>query len=108
MPLSEQKCVPCHGGTEALGSSEAIQLHKEIPEWTLHDKSLERNFKFKDFHAAMRFVNRVADIANEQDHHPDLWISYSKVRIELSTHAIGGLSRNDFIMAARIDQLLEG
>ncbi len=74
-----------------------------MPGWTLVNSTITREFKFKNFIEAMQFVNKVADLANSEDHHPDIHISYSKVRLELSTHAIGGLSMNDFIVAAKIN-----
>jgi 4a-hydroxytetrahydrobiopterin dehydratase len=79
----------------------------EIPDWMLKDASIERTFQFRDFKESISFINKVAEIANEQDHHPDIHIYYSKVRIELSTHKINGLSKNDFILAAKIDDLLK-
>lgn len=106
MALQEEKCVPCEGGTPPLGPEEARALAIQTPEWTVHEKSIERTFKFKDFREAIAFINHVADIAEGQGHHPDIYIFYNKVRLELSTHAIGGLSRNDFILAAKIDALL--
>lgn len=107
MALAEQKCVPCTVETPPLKRDEAEKLLKETPEWTLKENSIERTFKFKDFREAMRFVNQVADIAEEEGHHPDIYIFYNKVRLELSTHAIGGLSTNDFILAAKTDALLK-
>ena len=106
MDLSEQKCVPCEIGGKPLAHEEAMALLTEIPQWTLKDNSIEREFKFKDFREAIAFVNRVADVAEEQGHHPYIYINYNKVRLELSTHKIGGLSNNDFIMAAKIDKLV--
>jgi len=103
MKLAEQKCEPIKAGTPPLSRKEADALLLQIPAWTLNDREITREFKFKDFRQAMNFVDRVAGIANEQDHHPDIFISYNKVRITLSTHKIGGLSMNDFILAARID-----
>lgn len=76
----------------------------EIPQWSLGDREIIREFRFKDFREAMQFINSVATIVNEQDHHPDILISYNKVRLTFSTHKIGGLSMNDFIVAAKIDQ----
>lgn len=107
MALSDEKCEPCRLGGTPLPAREAGELARTVPEWVLSEKQIEREFKFKNFVQAMAFVNRVADAANEQDHHPDFHISYNRVRLILSTHKIGGLSRNDFIMAARIDRLAE-
>lgn len=81
-----------------------ILLRELDPAWTIVDgKKLRRAFRFGDFAAAMAFVNRVADIAQREGHHPDLRIRYNRVTVELETHAIGGLSENDFIVAAKID-----
>lgn len=89
-----------------LDAARTTELLKEIPAWkTADNKKIERNFKFKDFKEAMIFVNRVAEIAEAEGHHPDVFISYNKVRVELTTHAVGGLSENDFILAAKIDRL---
>jgi 4a-hydroxytetrahydrobiopterin dehydratase len=108
MKLTEQKCVPCRGDMSPLPNEDVRILLKEIPQWTLKDNVIERLFQFKDFKEAMHFVNRVADAANQEDHHPDIHIYYNKVRIELSTHKIKGLSKNDFILAAKIDELVGG
>ena len=107
MKLLEQKCAPCRGGMPPLTKNEALELMKETPDWTLNDNSIDRTFQFKDFKEAMHFVNHVADIANEEDHHPDIHIYYNKVRIELSTHKIKGLSNNDFILAAKINAMMK-
>lgn len=84
---------------------QARTLLGEVPGWELVDSTLVRRFKFKDFKAAMDFVNRVADLAEEEGHHPDIHISWNRVRLESTTHSIKGLSENDFIMAARINIL---
>jgi 4a-hydroxytetrahydrobiopterin dehydratase len=107
MKLTEQTCRPIKSGDPPLVRKEAEDLVQQIPSWSLEDKEIKHEFRFKDFREAMEFVNRVAAIANEQDHHPDIAISYNKVRLALSTHKIGGLSLNDFIVAARIDLLAE-
>jgi 4a-hydroxytetrahydrobiopterin dehydratase len=103
MKLTEQQCIPIEKGTEPLSRKEAGPLLVQIPGWTLDGLKLTREFRFKDFRKAMDFVNEVAAIANAQDHHPDITISYNRVSLALTTHKIGGLSINDFIMAARID-----
>jgi len=105
MKLQEQKCEPCRGGMPPLTQEEARTLLSEIPQWSLKDNSIERTFQFKDFKEAMRFVNRVAETADKENHHPDIHIYYNKVRLELSTHKIKGLSKNDFILAAKINAL---
>ncbi|MBI2843741.1 MAG: 4a-hydroxytetrahydrobiopterin dehydratase [Armatimonadetes bacterium] len=106
MALAEEKCEACRAGTPTLSGEEAQQLLKETPAWTLKDNKIEREFTFKDFKEAMGFVNRVAEAAEAEDHHPDIYISYNKVRLVLWTHKIGGLSRNDFVLAAKIDRLV--
>ncbi len=103
--LVTKKCVPCEGGIPPFTPLEVEKYLKEISsDWiTLEDKRLERKFKFKDFKEAMEFVNKVADVAELEQHHPDIKIFYNMVTITLWTHAISGLSENDFIMAAKID-----
>lgn len=106
MTLVAEKSERIDAGTPALSPEEAQNLAKEIPQWTLRDKAIERTFEFKGFPEAISFVNQVAEIAQTEDHHPDICISYNKVRLELSTHRIGGLSRNDFIVAAKVDKVV--
>ena len=107
MKLSEQTAKPIAKGTVPLSQKEAEELARAIPLWTPGTGAIEREFRFRDFREAMEFVNRVAALANEQDHHPDIFISYSNVRLTLSTHKINGLSLNDFIVAAKIDQVAD-
>ncbi|MBY0293809.1 4a-hydroxytetrahydrobiopterin dehydratase [Patescibacteria group bacterium] len=107
-PLSERRCIPCEGGVDPLTETEAQELAKQIdPEWTLVEGGglLARSFSFPNFKKTMEFVNKVAAIAEEEQHHPDMTVSYDNVGIELMTHAIGGLSENDFILAAKIDEI---
>ncbi len=101
--MEEMNQLPEAGG--ALTREMAEKLARDVPGWSLRDGEIEREFRFKDFRRAMTFVNEVADIAESEAHHPDIFISYSRVRLTLSTHRIGGLSRKDFIVAARIDEL---
>ena len=110
MDLTNKKCKACEGGILPLSSREVGEYMKELPEgWQiLDDKKLEKEFLFKDFLRAMSFVDMVADIAEGEGHHPDIHIHYSKVQIELWTHAIGGLSENDFIVAAKKEQTKGG
>lgn len=84
-------------------------MHQQTPEWTIEQGAtrLQRHFEFEDFKSAMEFVNRVADVAEQQAHHPDIAIHWNKVDLVLWTHTIGGLHENDFILAAKIDRLLE-
>jgi 4a-hydroxytetrahydrobiopterin dehydratase len=106
--LSNKKCVPCEGGISPFSLEDLFEYQKQVHEdWRVADegKKIKRDFSFADFKEAMAFVNKVADIAETESHHPDITISYNKVVISLWTHAIGGLSENDFIMAAKIDEL---
>jgi 4a-hydroxytetrahydrobiopterin dehydratase len=105
MKLAEQMSKPIAKGTGPLSQKETEDLVREIPLWSLGIRAIEREFHFKDFREAMEFVDQVASLANEQDHHPDIFVSYNKVQLTLSTHKIGGLSMNDFIVAAKIDLL---
>ncbi len=107
--LAKKKCVPCEEGGEPLTKPEAEKLLVELNEWMLIDDAhmLAKSFHFKDFTESMEFVNKVAAIAEEEGHHPDLTISYSDVGVELTTHAMEGLSENDFIVAAKIDEIQE-
>lgn len=106
--LTAKKCKPCEGGVNPLSRAEAQTLMQQLqPEWKLADdsKSLHREWKFKNFYHTMSFVNAAAHIANVEDHHPDLEAGYGYCRMKFSTHAIGGLSENDFICAAKVDAL---
>jgi 4a-hydroxytetrahydrobiopterin dehydratase len=106
MKLTDMKCVPCEGGVPPFDKKKAAEYIKRLPKgWTvIQDKAIQKEFKFKNFPETMAFVNKVALIAQEEGHHPDMEVHYSRVRVELSTHAIGGLSENDFILAAKIDR----
>ena len=106
MALAEEKSQKIDKETTPLNRREAQVLARQVPTWKLVDSRLEEDFSFKDFNETMQFVNRVAQIAQEEDHHPDIEISYNKVHLTLSTHKIGGLSRNDFVVAAKIERLL--
>jgi 4a-hydroxytetrahydrobiopterin dehydratase len=106
--LSERRCRPCEGGVPALTPQEAQRgLQQLSPEWRLIEdgKAIRREFAFKDFYRTMSFVNALAHLANLEDHHPDLQVGYNYCRVRYSTHAIGGLSDNDLICAAKIDQI---
>lgn len=107
--LTNKKCVPCESGTPPLNRDQVSEIQKETPEWEVSDfKRISRHFTFKDFEEALNFVNKVGGIAEAEGHHPDISLySWNKVRVDLWTHAIGGLSENDFIMATKIDALLK-
>jgi len=106
--LRQKRCKPCEGGVTPLTAEQVSDMMSAIPNWQLGaiGKCLRREWRVKDFESALAFFNAIGRIAEEQDHHPDLHLTgYRNVRIELATHAIGGLSENDFILAARIDQV---
>ena len=105
MDLTQKKCKPCEGGVPPLTEEQTNNLLKQIPSWTIKEGNVFKQFKFKDFKEAMAFVNKVAGIAEQENHHPDITISYSQVSIGLWTHAINGLSENDFILPAKIDDI---
>jgi 4a-hydroxytetrahydrobiopterin dehydratase len=104
--LVDQRCKQYSSDTPPLTKAEAERLMKQLPEWALNIKEIKREYRFQDFRQAMDFVDGVAELADDENHHPDILISYNKVRLTLSTHKIGGLSQNDFILAAKIDRLV--
>ena len=104
--LTSRKCVPCEGGEDPLKRSGFEVYLTQVPNWQVinDDKAIERDFKFKNFREALDFVKIVGELAESEGHHPDIFLhNWRKVRLTLSTHAIKGLSVNDFIMAAKID-----
>ncbi len=106
--LSQKHCVPCESWTPPKTREEAQKLLKDLKGWKLDDKDIlkiTKNFEFKDFKETMTFINKVADVAESEGHHPDIYIFYNKVTLALTTHFIKGLSDNDFILAAKIDKL---
>lgn len=106
--LTKKRCLPCEGGIPKATEAEARAQLEKLAGWKLTDdgQRIRKDWRVKNFMAAMRFFNDVARVAEEDNHHPDLHLSgYRNVWIELWTHAIGGLSENDFILAAKIDQL---
>ncbi len=108
--LAEKHCVPCEGGVKPLTREEAERYLKKLtPDWQLStdSKQIHKDFKFKGFNGTMGFVNALAWIANQENHHPDLDVGYGHCLVHYTTHAIGGLSENDFICAAKVDKLLK-
>ncbi len=105
--LSEKKCVPCEGSVDPLTPDEYKPYLDMVEHWTvIDDKRIEREFSFQNFAGALAFVNEIGKIAEEEGHHPDIFLhDYKKVKASLWTHAIGGLSINDFIMASKIDRI---
>ena len=105
-PLAKKRCVPCHSGTPRLTASEIATLRAGVPDWQVDDdRRLTRTFRFKEFAGPMAFASRIAEVAEEEDHHPDLHVHWGRLEVEITTHAIRGLSENDFILAAKIDRL---
>ena len=104
--LATRRCKPCEGGIPALTPIEATQLLTQISgEWVLMENAhaIRREFRFRDFYRTMSFVNALAHLANIEDHHPDLEVGYNYCRVTYTTHAIRGLSENDFVCAAKVD-----
>jgi len=113
--LREKKCVPCEGGVTPLNAREIHEYLDQIPDWVVRetkqdDKSvqtLQKRFQFKNFREGMAFLRKVEDIAEAEGHHPDFCVHYNKIDFTIWTHAIGGLHENDFILAARINAIIE-
>jgi 4a-hydroxytetrahydrobiopterin dehydratase len=106
--LANKKCEPCEGQTKPLGRNEAEAYLKEVAGWQLTEdaRGLFREYNTRNFMSAVEFINKIAAIAEGEEHHPDLHLTgYRKLRIDLSTHKISGLSENDFILAAKINEL---
>ena len=102
--LTKKKCKPCEGGMPPLTAEEVARLSKSALGWEVEENlKIKKEFRFKDFSEAMKFVNRVAALAELEQHHPAIFISFNKVKVTFSTHAVGGLSENDFIMASKIN-----
>jgi 4a-hydroxytetrahydrobiopterin dehydratase len=110
MSLKDKRCVPCEGGTPSLDEAAIGKLLGQVSGWAVAPEAgqprLRKGFKFVDFLAAMAFVDKMAAVAEEEAHHPDFCVHYSQVDVTLWTHAVGGLSENDFILAAKIDAIL--
>lgn len=103
--LTKKRCVPCEGGIPKL-DDEGVELFlKKVHGWQAKDHRLTKTYEFKDFMEAMAFLNRMAEVAESEGHHPDFYVHYNRVDITLWTHAAGGLTENDFILAAKIDEL---
>ena len=107
MELTKKKCKPCEGGVPPLKPDEINDFLNQLnTTWEVKEqKQIEKAFKFKNFKEALDFANKVGEIAEDEQHHPDIHVYYGKVIIDLATHAIGGLSENDFIVAAKVEEL---
>lgn len=105
--LTQKKCIPCEGDASHLMADEIAALHPQVPAWEIVDwHELKRRFKFKSFAEALLFVNKVGALAESEGHHPDISFGWGYVEVKTFTHAVDGLSENDFILAAKIDTLL--
>jgi len=105
--LSSKHCTPCTGGMQPLSQPEIDLLLKQIDGWSQHQQIIQKTFEFKNYYQTMAFVNAVAWLSHREDHHPDLSVGYGQCRVEYTTHAVGGLSKNDFICAAKVDALFK-
>tara|TARA_B110000196_G_scaffold296615_1_gene287082 strand:+ start:79 stop:423 length:345 start_codon:yes stop_codon:yes gene_type:complete len=108
--LLNKKCVPCEGGISSLDLSEIHKYQKKIDGWDVKKNEkkmyfIEKNFKFKNFINSQKFINKIAEISEKENHHPDITFGWGYAKIVITTHAIEGLSENDFILAAKIDQI---
>jgi 4a-hydroxytetrahydrobiopterin dehydratase len=104
--LAERHCEPCRGGTPPLTGEKLSDLAQQVPEWQIVDQHhVTKSFVFPDFRTALAFVNRVGEIAEQEGHHPDLYLTWGRVDVKIWTHAIDGLTEGDFILAAKIDRL---
>ena len=103
--LVEKQCVPCRGGIPPLTSEEISPLAAQISDWeVVENHHIQKTFKSENFRSALDFVNQVGEIAEEQGHHPDLYLAWGKVEVKIWTHKINGLNESDFILAAKIDR----
>ena len=105
--LAAKKCKPCEGGVAPYTPAQANEMLKQVKGWTIEEGRLAKVYPFTNYYQTMAFVNAVAWISHREDHHPDLGVHYNKCRVEYSTHAIGGLSENDFICAAKCEAVLD-
>ncbi len=105
--LARKKCLPCEGGIAPLDEAQVGPLLKGVPGWAREGKGIAKTFRFANHHEAMAFVNALAWISHREDHHPDVALGYADCKVSYWTHAIGGLSENDFICAAKVDALFD-
>jgi 4a-hydroxytetrahydrobiopterin dehydratase len=104
--LAERSCAPCRRGTPPLNETEIAPLLAQLDGWeAVEAHHLRKEFRFPDFRAALAFVNRIGELAEREDHHPDLELGWGRAAVTIWTHSVGGLSHNDFILAAKIDRL---
>ena len=103
--LASRHCTPCEGGTPSLSRGEVDRMLERVEGWEFVDGRIDKEFRFKNFYQTMAFVNAVAWIAHRENHHPDMRVGYNTCWVSYTTHAIGGLSENDFICAAKVEAL---
>lgn len=112
MPLADRRCVPCEGGVAPLTAERVAPLLAQLDGWRLEEadghQQLVKSFRTRDFIGAVEFVNRLTPIAEAEGHHPDLLVTWGRVRVQLWTHVAGGLTENDFVLAAKLDQVAPG
>jgi len=107
--LTSKKCQPCEEGSPALKGEELRKLFAQLEGWNLvNEHHLEKEYRFPDFAQALAFVNRLGEVAEEEGHHPDIFLTWGKVSVTLWTHSVGGISENDFILAAKADAVRAG
>jgi 4a-hydroxytetrahydrobiopterin dehydratase len=105
--LARKKCKPCEGGVAPLTPQQVAPMLKGLDGWALDGKMISKTYRFKDYHDTMAFVNAAAWVSHREDHHPDMLVGYNECRVSYVTHAIDGLSENDFICAAKLDALFD-
>jgi len=105
--LASKHCQPCDGETPPLSKDETHRLVQQLDGWTQENRLITKTFEFKNYYQTMAFVNAVAWLSHREDHHPDLIVGYNKCRVDYSTHAVGGLSENDFVCAAKVDAMFK-
>ena len=105
--LTDKQCKPCEGGMPPLTQQEINALLKQLDGWVQHNGLIGKTFDFKNYYQAMAFVNAVAWLSHREDHHPDMTVGYNKCHVQYTTHAVNGLSENDFICAAKVDALFK-
>jgi len=105
--LTQKKCKPCEGNVHPMSHEEIVDQLKQIEGWEYHEGHIRKSFKFDEYCETISFVNAVAWISNSEGHHPDMEVGYNTCVINYATHAIGGMSENDFICAAKVDRLLK-
>lgn len=108
MDFASKRCIPCEGGAPAFTPAQVEEAMRSLRGWEVREghRRIHKQLRFADFKEAMRFVNAMADLAEAEGHHPDFAVHYSTVDVTLWTHAVGGLSENDFIVAAKLDRLI--